>query len=67
MVEFYKYLKAGKDKATALQQAQIKIIQKERRRRRRKTEIKHKTSSKCRRYFSGRRFETSDRHRTSDK
>ncbi len=29
MVEFYKQLKAGKDKATALQQAQIKIMEKE--------------------------------------
>ena len=29
MLEFYKQLKNGKDKATALQQAQIKIMQKE--------------------------------------
>ena len=29
MIEFYKLLKSGKDKATALQQAQIKIMQKE--------------------------------------
>ena len=29
MLEFYKLLKSGIDKATALQQAQIKIMQKE--------------------------------------
>ena len=29
MVEFYKQLKAGKTKSTPLQQAQIKIMQKE--------------------------------------
>lgn len=29
MIEFYKELKDGKSKATALQQAQIKIMQKE--------------------------------------
>jgi CHAT domain-containing protein len=29
MVEFYKLLKDGRDKATALQQAQLKILEKE--------------------------------------
>jgi CHAT domain-containing protein len=29
MINFYKLLKGGKDRATALQQAQIKIMQKE--------------------------------------